>query len=235
MAETHIYCDESCHLKNDQQPIMVLGAISCQFAQLRTVSLAIRALKRKHALGDSFEIKWSKVSPSKADFYLEIINLFFATEALSFRGLVVPNKAALRHEAFGQTHDDWYYKMYYHLLRPTLKASTGNRVFLDIKDARGGPKVAKLEKYLRANLHDEAREKLLGLQLVHSKEVPLIQVSDLLIGALSYVHRELKGNAGKLALIERIRAGSGLTLKWSTAPGRRKFDVFVWEANAGDA
>lgn len=235
MPDTYnIYCDESCHLENDHQSVMVLGALTCRDTEMRSVALAVRALKRKHDLDDSFEIKWSKVSPSKADFYIEVMDLFFATGALSFRGLVVPNKSALRHADFGQTHDEWYYKMYYHLLCPALGAKVKSRVFLDIKDTCGGPKIAKLESYLRSHLKDQVREMLLGMQLVHSKEVVLIQLADLLIGALSYVHRDLKSSPSKLQIIDRIRENTRLTLKWSTAPGRPKFDVFVWEANVGD-
>jgi hypothetical protein len=56
-----------------------------------------------------------------------------------------------------------------------------------------------------------------------------------LIGALSYLHRQLQTSPAKLALIERIKQRSELTLKWSTAPGRKKYDLFIWEANQGDA
>lgn len=235
MSQIHVFCDESCHLENDHQSAMVLGALSCSADDVRAVALEIRAIKRRHNLDDNFEIKWAKVAPRKVAFYLEIVDLFFSRDGLSFRGLVVPNKAVLRHDDFAQTHDHWYYKMYYLLLRPVLKASLGNRVFLDIKDTQGAARVAQLESFLRSHLHDERQEHLLGMQLVHSKEVALVQVADLLIGSLAYVHRDLKGNGGKLAIVERIRSHSGLTLKWSTAPGRRKFDVFVWEANKGDA
>jgi len=214
---------------------MVLGALACPADMVRQTALAIRELKRKHNLPDSFEVKWNKVSPGGADFYLDVIDLFFESDGLSFRGLVVPNKAVLRHDEFGQTHDHWYYKMYYLLLRPVLKVELGNRVFLDIKDTCGGPKVRKLESFLRSHLHDDKNERLLGIQLTDSKQSSLIQIADLLIGALAYVHRDLNGNAGKMAIIKRVQHHTGLTLKWSTAPGRRKFDVFVWEANLGDA
>lgn len=35
----NIYCDESCHLENDGQPVMVLGALSCPTEQERTPDL----------------------------------------------------------------------------------------------------------------------------------------------------------------------------------------------------
>jgi len=108
------------------------------------------------------------------------------------------------------------------------------RTFIDIKDTKGGPKVRRLHDYLCRHLNDPEAQKLQPMQLVHSKEIACMQLADLLIGALSYVHRGLSANAGKMAVVEAVSAKSGLTLKYSTAPGRSKFDVFVWEANAGD-
>ena len=230
----NLYCDESCHLENDHQPVMILGTLRCPIDHARDVSVAVRALKREHGLADNFEIKWTKVSPAKTAFYRAVIDLFFADEQLAFRGLVVPNKETLRHSAFGQTHDEWYYKMYYLLLKPVLRSEGVFRAYLDIKDTGGGPKVRRLHDYLCAHLHDPEHEKLQTIQLVRSDEITCLQLADLIIGALAYVHRGLETNQGKLALIEEIRNRSGITLKYSTAPGRRKFDVFVWEANSGD-
>jgi len=235
MSAFNIYCDESCHLENDGQPVMALGALTCPTDQARALSLKIREVKRKHKLADNFEIKWAKVSPAQADFYLDLIELFFVTDYLSFRGLVVPNKEVLRHEAFQQTHDKWYYKMYYLLLRPIPKTGNEYRIYLDIKDTQGERKVRELEQYLKSGVGDFTGEVIAGIQQAHSRELAAMQLTDLLTGALSYLHRELDSSAAKLALIERIKQRSELTLKWSTAPGRKKFDLFVWEANQGDA
>jgi hypothetical protein len=236
MSQTfNIYCDESCHLENDGQPVMVLGALSCPTEQARALSLKIREVKRKHKLADNFEIKWAKVSPAQIDFYLELIELFFATDCLSFRGLVVPNKEALRHAEFQQSHDKWYYKMYYLLLRPVPKPPNQYRIYLDIKDTQGGRKVRELEVYLKSHVRDFSGEVIAGVQQAHSSELAGMQLADLMIGALSYLHRRLDSSTAKLALIERIQQRSGLTLQWSTAPGRKKFDLFIWEANQGDA
>jgi len=236
MSQTiNIYCDESCHLENDGIPVMVLGALSCPMDRVRSLSLKIREVKRKHKLADNFEIKWAKVSPAQVGFYLDLIELFFATDCLSFRGLVVPNKEVLRHAEFRQTHDKWYYKMYYLLLRPVPQPPNEYRIYLDIKDTQGERKVRELEQYLKSGVEDFASEVITGIQQAHSRELAAMQLADLLIGALSYLHRQLDSSAAKLALIERIKQRSALTLKWSTAPGRKKLDLFVWEAIQGDA
>ena len=114
--EYNIYCDESCHLPNDHQPIMVLGAIWCPKDKAREIAENIRRIKVKHNLPPFFEIKWTKVSPGKADFYLELIDYFFEEKDLHFRGLIA-EKEGLDHVKYYQDHDDWYYKMYFNLLK----------------------------------------------------------------------------------------------------------------------
>jgi hypothetical protein len=236
MSETYnIYCDESCHLENDEQGVMVLGALSSPASAAREIALKVREIKRKHHLADATEIKWGKVSPGQLPFYLDLADLFFADDRLAFRGLVVPNKSLLRHNDFGQTHDSWYYKMYFLLLRPMLRQEASFRIYLDIKDTRGEQKVRKLRTYLRNAIHDSPGELLQDIQQVHSRQVTGIQLADLLLGALGYVHRGLQTSPAKLSLVERIKTSSQLSLKWSTAPGRNKFDMFIWEASQEDA
>jgi hypothetical protein len=68
------------------------------------------------------------------------------------------------------------------------------------------------------------------MQHVRSHEVEQLQLTDLFIGALAYVHRGLKTNSGKLTVINKIKQLSGKNLIYSTLPTERKFNVFVWEA-----
>lgn len=97
MNEYNIYCDESCHLENDHQKVMVLGASWCPANRVREISSRIREIKQKHGFNPNFEIKWTKVSPSKEDFYKDIIDYFFDDDNLHFRALIVPDKSVLNH------------------------------------------------------------------------------------------------------------------------------------------
>ena len=106
----NIYCDESCHLEHDRQKAMVLGGIWCPYDNRKKISRELRALKRKYRLSPKFEIKWNKVSPSRIDFYLALVDFFFDNPDLHFRAFIIPDKSELQHEAFCQTHDEFYYK-----------------------------------------------------------------------------------------------------------------------------
>ena len=115
-SEYNIYCDESCHLENDGEPFMVLGAIQCPKDRARYFAEEIRNIKIRHNLNSNLEIKWTKVSKSKVEFYTDLIKLFFASNELKFRG-VIADKTVLQHSVFHQTHTEWYYKIYFNLLK----------------------------------------------------------------------------------------------------------------------
>ena len=157
-ATFNVYCDESCHLENDQQPTMVLGGVWCPLERTREISARLQEIKAQHGLPRDFEIKWTKVSPAKLAFYLEVLDYFFDNDALHFRGLVVQDKSKLRHELYAQNHETWYYKMYFSMLKVILTPDDCYRIYLDIKDTRGATRVAKLHDVLCNNIYDFRRE-----------------------------------------------------------------------------
>ncbi|MDO4666072.1 MAG: hypothetical protein Q4A71_07755 [Actinomycetaceae bacterium] len=52
---------------------------------------------------------------------MDVIDYFFDNDALSFRA-VVASKNGLDHHHFNQTHDGWYYKMMFYLIRNVIPA-----------------------------------------------------------------------------------------------------------------
>lgn len=232
MTIYNVFCDESCHLENDNIPVMVLGAIWCPKDISKKIGRDIRAIKVKHGLKQGFEIKWTKISKSKIEFYLELVDYFFANPDLNFRGLVVPDKSKLNHELFGQDHNIFYYKMFFYVLRNILNSEHQYRVYLDIKDTLGRERLNVLSNALHNANYDYDRQLVQSLQHIHSHDVEQLQLADLFIGALGYVNRGLKDNAGKTAIIRRIRERSKKTLLGSTLPSEQKFNVFIWQPRA---
>jgi Protein of unknown function (DUF3800) len=225
----NVYCDESCHLEHDHIPVMTWGAVCCPTSNARAIAEGVRALKFEHGHPSHFEAKWSKVSPAQAAFYLALIDLFLADERLRFRGLVVPDKSLLDHARFNQSHDDWYYKMYFTMLRPIFTAPHRYRIYLDVKDTRGGPKTRKLHDVLANSLYDFDRQCIERVQQVRSHESELLQFADLLTGALTYANRGLTSSVAKTAIVERLRARLGtLALTRTSAFTATKFNILVW-------
>ena len=228
----HVYCDESCHLERDQASSMALGAVWCPASNRAQLGRKIKELRAAHGLAPEFEIKWVKISPAKLDFYLALVDLFFDEPLLRFRGLVVPDKSALDHQRFVQTHDEFYYKMWFQLLKWLISPKQRLRVFIDIKDTRGQEKVTKLHDILCNANCDFDRSLIASVEQVHSHHVPLLQLADLMIGALAYMHRGLNSSSAKQTVIERIQQRSGLGLKRSSLVREEKFNLFVWRPQA---
>lgn len=227
MTEYNIYCDESCHLEHDHQPIMLLGAVWCPKSELRECSISIRNIKTKH--GARGELKWTKVSSSKLSFYLELVDWFFSKAVLKFRCLVVEDKPRLNHAYFNQgSHDSFYYKMYFYLLRNILSSEDKYSIYLDRKDTRSQRKIDTLRNVLSNAFSDFDQAMILRIQHVRSSEVELLQLADFLLGAVSYQCRNLSGNKAKLAVIQRIRDLSCLGLSRSTPPWEEKFNLFFF-------
>lgn len=223
----NVYCDESCHLENDQQSSMVLGAVWLPKHKRRDISTRLTEIKARHGLNRSFEIKWTKVSDSKVQFYLDCIDYFFDDDDLHFRGLVA-DKSMLNHGEFEQSHDDWYYKMYFVMLKNIFDPEQCYNLYLDIKDTLGARKVDKLHDVLANNMYDFSRQIILKVQQVHSHESDILQLSDLLIGALAYQHRGLDSSSAKLRLVKRIQERSGYKLTHNTLMRELKFNLLIW-------
>ena len=225
----NIYCDESCHLEASPISVMAWGAMICDVSDAREIGEGIRALKLQHGLAANFEAKWTKVSPAKVGFYLALVDAFLTDERLRFRGLVVPDKGCLDHARYGQTHDDWYYKMYYTMLKWIIHPPDHYRIYLDVKDTRGGEKTRKLHEVLANKFYDFEREHIERVQQIRSHESEILQLTDLMIGALTYFHRGLHTSDAKAAIIERLQAGLGKPALGQTSSfGATKFNLLVW-------
>lgn len=223
----NIYCDESNHLENDHRRYMVLGAIYCPIGALGDINQQLKTLKRKHSLPENIEIKWTKVSPSRVDFFLDIIDYFFAEPSLRFRSVVI-DKEQLTHDQHAQTHDDFYYKMYFLLLSRVLQPTNIYNIYLDIKDTLSAVKVEKLHDVLSKNMLDFDRSIIKRIQNVRSHEINTLQLADLLIGAIQFANRDDGESKAKKAVVERIKLHSSYSLLKSTLPTEKKLNIFHW-------
>jgi len=231
MSEFNIYCDESCHLEHDGHRVMVFGALSCPKELAYSVFQRIREIKKRHQISRDSEIKFHKVSKSKNAFYQDIVDFYFDHPNLGFRALVVADKSCLNHSKYSQTHDDFYYKMYFDLLKVLFDPAHSYNIYLDIKDTRGSRKIKKLHEILCTKIYDLKKEVIRQIQVYPSDQLELIQICDLLIGAIGYHNRGEKSNIGKLMLISRIQERSGYSLKKTTLLRESKMNLLIWGLN----
>ena len=225
----NIYCDESCHIVNGAGTHMVLGGVMCPYSEKDELFQRIKAIKAENGLGHA-EMKWSRVARGKIGAYRDLINFFFDKEGLRFRAIVI-EKRKINLEKFSFTQDDFYYRQYFQLLRWFI--STGNHysIYLDIKDTQGVEKVSQLHEVL-CNAHlDFDLKSITRIQEIRSHEVAVMQLVDILIGAISYANKYLDGGQSdaKNEIVELIKKRSGCSLTHSTSFGSLRFNIFQWE------
>lgn len=232
MAEINIYCDESNHLESDKKP-MVLGALYCPRQKAATVNSRIREIKTEHGIPENYEIKWTKVSKKYIQFYYDLLSYFFDIDDIGIRVLVA-SKKGLDHKKHNQSHDDWYNKMYFQLLTKIIQSESTYRICLDRKDTLGKERVNKLREVLCNKEFDFKREIIKEIREVHSDQVQMVQVIDLIIGAVQFnlcSKDPAKENQTKRQIVEHLKKKSGRTLTVNTLPSEFKFNLFFWEGN----
>lgn len=198
----NIYCDESC-LENDHKKYMFIGSINCAYPQVRRHTERIKELKDKHKF--NAEIKWSHVSMSKIQFYLDLVDYFFDTD-LKFRAIGI-DKSQIRCDDFNSNFDDFYYKMYYQLLNYKVDTTNHYNVYLDIKDTLSAIKVRKLKNILNVK-YGVFR----NIQNIRSEESVLMQLADFLMGAISYnANFDQKQNFAKVLILDKISKHANMT------------------------
>ena len=212
----NFYCDESSHLQNDGQPFMLIAYVSSAYNQLTQHKEHLKMLKAKYKVKGEF--KWSNVSASKYQYYAEIIDYFFSTD-LNFRAVIVDkNKIDENRPEF--TYDDFYFRMYYQLLHHKINLEYNYNIYLDIKDTRSNKKLHKLKDILKWNAS------IRSFQFIRSHESSLMQITDLIKGAINYKLRGESKVIAKTKLIEKIESHCKTPITKSTPKNADKFNLF---------
>ena len=233
----NVYCDETCHLEHDGINVMALGAVWCPQTKLAEITQRIRQIKSRNNVSGKMEMKWTKISPARVELYADLVNYFFDDDDLHFRAVVIPNKSKLDHVKFHQTHDTWYYKMYFDMLKVIFSPTDHYEIYIDIKDTNTYARAQKLKIICGNSMYDFSGRIIRRIQPVRSDEIQLMQIVDILVGATGYANRTFPENfsksAAKQAIIGLIKQRSGYTMTKTTLLREEKFNLLVWNASEG--
>lgn len=233
IPEYNFYCDESGHLplfdqELDIQRTMVIGTVYCRKEYVKDIVQDIKNIKARHNIPIYQEIKWSKVSKIKKDYYIDLIKYFFENNNLSFRAIVIRDKKNIDYTLY--SHDEIYYIMYYFLLDKIIKIQATNHIYIDKKDTMGKSKVKKLKEYL--NNRFMYQQCIIGnVQMGESKDLAIMQLTDLLIGSIGYANRGVYKNKAKKEIIKVIQSNLQHSILESTKLTENKFNIFYWNDN----
>lgn len=219
-----IFCDESNHTYSDTSDLMVIGGIICPSEQVAYVNKYIKHIKHKHNANN--ELKWTKLNNNKKAFYDELLEFFFSSIDLQFNAQVVMGKSNLNHDIYNDGEaDKFYYKMYYFTLLHLLRAQNNYNIFIDYKDTKGGKRAKKLKEVIANKFLGEIKT---DFTIIHSHESQIMQLADIIIGAIGYKNREdiEKKSEIKNYIIQKIESLSGFSLGFSIPQWEEKFHIY---------
>lgn len=227
-----IYCDEAHpDVLTSKQPrarYLMIGSLWLPEDLRAEIKGRIAVLRKRHnTLG---EIKWSKVSPNRVNFYVELIDLFIGYgDSLRFRCIAVDH-TQLNMALHDHDGELGFYKFYYQLLHHWILDWNQYRIFCDIKSNRDPKRLPVLAECLdRANLSSDIR----SVQSLPSNEVVLIQLCDLLLGAASSrINGTLNEGTAKETIVNRLETALGHRLA-PTYKNEEKFNIFKIRLQGG--
>lgn len=227
--EYNVYCDESCHLVSNDSKYMLIGAVYCQKNKVKKVNEYIEHLKKNYNISNKIELKWNKIDKKTEKLYLDIINYFFNNDDLKFRVIVI-DKTKLDHKKYNQTENEFYHKAYYEMLKYIIIPGNSYNIYPDIKDTNSYYYHQVMLDYLRIKMQDTNKRTIRKVQPIRSYEAPILQINDILIGALSYHYRNLSKNNVKLNIISEIRKLYQNDLNETSYCSNTKFNIFMWRS-----
>jgi hypothetical protein len=81
--------------------------------------------------------------------------------------------------------------------------------------------------------YDFSQKIIERVQIVESHHVEQLQLADLLIGAISYLHNQPGNSEAKQTVIERIKQRSHYSLRQQTLYREKKLNLFIWNGQGG--
>ncbi len=227
-----IYCDENHpDLFTSAKPraeYLMIGSLWLPCGIRNEIKQKIWSLRKGHNIWG--EIKWSKIGKGSLPFYKSLVDLFESYgEQLRFRCI------AVRHREFdscwhGDDNELGFYKFYYQVLHHWILDFNSYRIFCDIKTNRDLGRLHTLKSCLKcSNISADIKD----IQALPSKQVTLIQLSDLLLGiASARINNTLRKDSPKAELVSHLEE----RMNRKVAPTQRyehKFNVFKINLQGG--
>lgn len=228
-----VYCDESrpdlLSSKHPQSSYMVIGSLWLPSEQRARMKADIHALRDKHHVGGEF--KWQKISPSKVDFYRDLVDWFVAqNDSLRFRCIAVEQEKVDLLRFHNADQELGFYKFYYQMLHHWILDFNQYHIFCDFKSNRVRNRLHELQRCLDySNLSSD----IATVQAVRSRESVLLQTADVLTGmAAGKLNDNLTAGSAKWELVTHLERARGQVIS-PTLRSEQKFNVFKIDLAGG--
>lgn len=256
----YIFADES---STAQSRFMLLGGIWVDECTYNQVKKEFKNFKNTNNWNEKTKFNWKSVSNKTLHAYKDFIDIFFKYN-LKFNCIIIDKSIVnLKHNE-EKNEELGFYKFYYQLLWHNSNKSYEYHVFLDRRNNKKDTRLSDLKRILRRQniscfVDEEDYEDIeflrdtknvqpiinginvLSLEAVDSKDYNLIQLTDILLGAISYHynHRHLKKDAShnKIELANHIACNLNVkNLIFSTNNGGYKnFNIWLFKPRSEKA
>lgn len=174
-----LYCDES----GIDRGIFYFGAIHCSNARAGILSNYVTAFRSDYGMFS--EMKWGKVSGKKLSEYKAFVDIFLDDPYASF---IISEVIRGRHwRKLGKSNDEIFMNAYFHFLEDAMLGNFSNRyaIYLDGSDIKQYRFDALKFVLNKPSVSYGYQKKVHHLERVSSREHNLIQLVDVILGALS--------------------------------------------------
>ncbi len=229
----HIYGDES---RQTADRYMVIGGIIAQRENEQRFAEAMALYRQSQNMRS--ELKWTRVSDQKLKEYRALIDLFFSVNrAFHFKAIVVDTQEIDNRRYNKSDPELGFYKLMYQFLLHSFGAylQPADRciVFLDQRTT-SHYKLSTLCAILNNGLRKKygfEHQPVRNIQATNSKDSDLIQIADVLMGAIGYemngAHTRTGAKRGKVVLAEYIAQKAGLlNLQQPTPRSQKHFSIW---------
>ncbi|MBI2925936.1 MAG: DUF3800 domain-containing protein [Verrucomicrobia bacterium] len=244
----NLICDES----GTNERYLVVGGLTLPRTNHEGLAAELVELKRSKGFRAEGEFKWGKVSKTFLPHYQTLLEWFFRhlkSNHLRFRAHVVDTSAYVYRQFGDGDKERAFYKVFYHLLfqsvRQLVLEEEGSNVLilLDDKTNRYPFRLSDLKQTLNAGLKREL--KLVNLvvsveprQSSGPNAEPLIQIVDVLIGAIGYVRNGYlnrpEASPAKVEMVRFLERQAGTGFAFDTA-ARAPFNLWTFDVAAAMA
>lgn len=199
-----IYADESC-TKADQGDYMAIGAITCSKDTSKKIRQEINKLLNNNT--KNFEFHFSQIKPNQVDIYKQLIDIFskFYSKKNNYKcginklkiyreicfDLILIEHSKINHNLFNNGDAELgFFRFYYHLLHSTVSKYyiSGKEFHITIDAIRTkNPKmVPNLHRRLFESVNSLSPNPVKTIQRQDSKAEPLLQMTDVILGCVSF-------------------------------------------------
>ncbi|TRZ78481.1 DUF3800 domain-containing protein [bacterium] len=174
------FLDESGTLDIKTHPHFTVGMVKC--SQPYYLQQKIRYIREKNNFW--WELKFNNLNKVKVKIAMEVLDAFFQTRSICFSSYTINKKSDYFKNEFHSDPFIAYEQITKHLLEGNLRK---NEVLIVLADNVVTPKRNKFEVNIKNHLNNKfKRLAIAGVCRLDSKTNDLLQMTDLIIGAINY-------------------------------------------------